>query len=73
LKTGNEDEETGVSVWNLPRAGIDLLELKLVLRYDLTSIVEDEEAAAGGALVNGTNESCGGGRHFCRCNFRFAK
>jgi hypothetical protein len=26
--------------------------------YDLTTLVEDEESSAGGALVNGTDKGC---------------
>lgn len=49
---------------SLPRARIDLLELKLMQRYNFAILVEDEESSAGGALINGTNKGCGSvGRH----------
>lgn len=53
--------------WHSPRVGVDLLKLNLVHGHDLTLHVEDDEARARRALVNGANE--GGrcrGRH-CVC------
>lgn len=40
-----------------PWLGVDLLELELVRRDNLTADVEDEEARRGSALVNGSDES----------------
>ncbi|KAG8418388.1 hypothetical protein J3458_005806 [Metarhizium acridum] len=43
-------------------------------RYNLAVLVEDEESGAGGALVNGTDESGrSAGRHDCGCVFGFAQ
>lgn len=39
-----------------PGVGVDLLKLNLVHRNNLTAVVEDDEAGAGGALVNGANK-----------------
>lgn len=61
---------------NIPRVGVDLLELELVLRDNLTLGVEDDEARAGGALVDGSNEGDLGycsWRHFVCCVFCFAQ
>ena len=60
----------------IPRVGVDLLELELVLRDNLTLGVEDDEARAGGALVDGSNEGDLGycsWRHFVCCVFCFAQ
>lgn len=41
---------------DLPRLRVDLLELELVSRDNFTALVKDQEARAGGALVNGSHE-----------------
>lgn len=44
-------------VINLPRLRVDLLKLNLVEGNNLAIRVENKEAGASGALVNGTNKS----------------
>ena len=44
---------------NLPRLGVDLLELQLVRSDDFTTDIEDQEPRRGGSLVNGADKGCG--------------
>jgi hypothetical protein len=54
-----------MSCENVPRLRVNLSELNLMQRDNLTLRVEDEESGAGGALVNGAHEGDVGRRHFC--------
>lgn len=48
-----------------PRLGVDLLKLHLVQGHDLAISVEDEEAGACGALVDGTDKGVVPRRRHC--------
>ncbi len=52
-----QNESSDASCWTIPRVRVHLLELNLMRGNWITLDIKDEEAGAGGAIVDSTDEA----------------